>query len=56
MSDGTVPSQTPRETRIDYRTMVMRADPLLKTRPEPQYEFSNGRVFYDRPIADGEVV
>lgn len=51
-----VPSNPPRETKIDLRTMVLRADPLLKSRPEVEYEFSNGRVFYDRPVADGEVV
>lgn len=56
MSDGTVPSDSPRETKIDFRTMVLRADPGLRTRPEPQYEFSNGRVFYDRPVGNGEAL
>jgi len=56
MSDPTIPSAPPRETKIDLRTMVLRADPGLRTRPEVEYEFSNGRVFYDRPVGNGEVV
>ncbi len=53
---GYIPSAPPRETKIDLRTMVLRADPGLRTRPEVEYEFSNGRVFYDRPVGNGEVV
>lgn len=55
-SAGSIPSTPPRVTQIDLRTMVLRADPGLKTRPVPEYEFSNGRVFYDRPVGNGEVV
>jgi len=51
-----IPDTVPRETKIDFRTMVLRADPGLKSRPVPEYEFSNGRTFYDRPVGDGEVV
>lgn len=40
----------PRTTTVEYANIVRRADPTIKTRPEPQYEFSNGRTFYDRPV------
>jgi hypothetical protein len=45
----------PRETSIDFKTVVLRTDPLHYARPEPQYEFSNGKVFYDRPVDPREL-
>ena len=50
LNGGQVATAPPRSTTIEFANIVRRADPGIRTRPDPQYEFSNGRIFYDRSV------
>ena len=47
MSDNVVQAP-PKQSVIDLRTLVLQADPNHYSRPQLEYEFSNGRKFYDK--------
>jgi len=46
---ATIPTAKPRTKKTDIEELVNRADPGQQSRPEVEYEFSNGRKMIKRP-------